>query len=135
MRQWSFAAKVDDVDREIAFLEAIGAELLLEDNLELDGRTFRLPLLRWGTTYVHVFTAAVYEHLLPEGLPLGIAHVVYEVDDFEDSRKTALQAGATEIAPPAMGMSAKFGRRDVAFFRSPGGMLFEFIKIYERGVP
>ena len=42
--------------------------------------------------------------------------------------------GAQEIAPVTR-ITAGFGTRDVAFLRSPGGILFELIRILENAVP
>ena len=69
-----------------------------------------------------------------EPLPAGLCHVVFEVDDLEAARARALAAGATEVTP-ATRVEAGFGVRDVAFLRSPGGILFELIKIIENSVP
>lgn len=135
MKIWSFGCKVPDLDREIAFFEAIEGTLIVEDRLTIDQREFRLPLLRWGDKYMHLFENAVYEHRLAAPLGTGIAHVVMEVDDLDGLRGRALAAGATEIAPLARNQVAKFGRRDVAFLRSPGGILFELIRVHEHGVP
>jgi catechol 2,3-dioxygenase-like lactoylglutathione lyase family enzyme len=135
LKIWSFGSKVADLDREIAFFEAIGGSVVLEDDLVVDGRQFRLPLLRWGDKYLHLFEHAVYEHRLEAPLSPGIAHVVMEVDALDELRRRAIKAGAVEIAPMARNQVAKFGRRDVAFLRSPGGVLFELIKVHEHGVP
>jgi hypothetical protein len=49
-------------------------------------------------------------------------------------REAALAAGAFEIMPMSR-VTAGFGTRDVAFLRSPGGILFELIRIVENAVP
>jgi catechol 2,3-dioxygenase-like lactoylglutathione lyase family enzyme len=134
LKVWSVGCKVPDLDKEIAFLEEVGATAILEDHLVVDDREFRLPLLRWGDKYVHLFEHAIYEHRLPSPLSNGIAHLVMEVDDLDYLRSRALSAGATEVAPMAHDQVARFGRRDVVFFRSPGGILFELIKVHEHGV-
>jgi catechol 2,3-dioxygenase-like lactoylglutathione lyase family enzyme len=134
MRIWTLGAKVPDVDGEIAFVQALGGELVLDDLIAFEGDEFRIPLVRLGDKYVHIAEQMVYERWLNEPLPNGLCHVVFEVDDLEGSRARALAAGATEIVSPAY-VRAGFGRREVAFFRSPGGVLFEFIRILEATVP
>lgn len=131
MRLWTLGAKVTNVDREVAFVQAIGGSTILpDDQVILGGRTYRIPLVRWGTTRLHLADEMVYESTLGHPLNPGLAHVVFEVDDLESSRQKALAAGAREVAPPSM-VEAGFGTRQVAFFQSPGGILFEFINILE----
>ena len=134
MRIWTLGAKVPDLDAEIAFVERLGGELVLDDRIPFGEREFRVPLLRFGDKYLHLAEEMVYESSLAEPLPAGLCHVVFEVDDLDRSRQAALDAGATEITPPAR-VEAGFGTRDVAFLRSPGGILFELIRITDHAVP
>jgi catechol 2,3-dioxygenase-like lactoylglutathione lyase family enzyme len=134
MRIWTIGAKVADLDAEIAFVERLGGELVLDDRIPFAEREFRVPLLRFGDKYLHIAEEMVYESSLDDPLPDGLCHVVFEVDDLEASRRAALDAGATEITPPAR-VEAGFGTREVAFLRSPGGILFELIRITEHTVP
>ena len=134
MRIWTLGAKVDDLDAEIAFVESLGGELVLDDRIPFGGEEFRVPLLRFGDRYLHIASRMVYEDALAKPLPAGLCHVVFQVDDLEAARSRALAAGATEVTPPAR-VEAGFGVRDVAFLRSPGGILFELIKIIENSVP
>jgi catechol 2,3-dioxygenase-like lactoylglutathione lyase family enzyme len=131
---WTLGAKVPDLDREIAFVEAMGGDLVLDDRIPFEGTEFRVPLLRFGDKYLHIAEEMVYERRLAEPLPSGLCHVVFQVDDVRKARDEALAAGATEIAPISR-VSAGFGTRDVAFLRSPGGILFELIHILENAVP
>ena len=100
----------------------------------LDSTEFRVPLLRLGDKYLHIAEEMVYERRLAEPLPSGLCHVVFQVDELVRARDAALAAGATEIAPVSR-VSAGFGTRDVAFLRSPGGILFELINVVESAVP
>jgi hypothetical protein len=34
---------------------------------------------------------------------------------------------------PPTEVKARFGRRRIAFFRSPGGIVFEIMQVFERG--
>jgi catechol 2,3-dioxygenase-like lactoylglutathione lyase family enzyme len=134
MRIWTLGAKVADLDREIQFVQALGGELLIDDQVAYGDRTIRVPLLRWGDKYLHLAQEMVYESRLEEPLTAGLCHVVFEVDDLEAARTRALAAGATEIAPVAR-IAAGFGTRDVCFLRSPGGTLFELVQILDAAVP
>jgi hypothetical protein len=134
MKMWNVAAKVENVDREIAFIHALGGALILDEIMEVDGRNFRVVLMKWGDKYLHLFENAVYEHRLGRVLPNGLCHTVFEVDDLNGLRQTALDAGAKEPLPKTS-VSAGFGTRDVVFLESPGGILFELIKVHEHRVP
>lgn len=134
MKMWNIAAKVPDVDREVAFIEALGGERLLDNILEVDGLSFRVVLMKWGDKYLHLFEKAVYEHRLGRTLQNGLCHTVFEVDNLDKMREQALTAGARETLPKSF-VSAGFGTRDVAFLESPGGILFELIKVHEHRVP
>jgi catechol 2,3-dioxygenase-like lactoylglutathione lyase family enzyme len=134
MKLWALGAKVDNVDREVAFLTSIGGRLVLDEVLPFAGRGYRIPLVRFGDKYVHVGEAMVYEDKLPDPLGAGFCHVVMKVDDLAPARDVALQNGATEIVPVAH-VDAQFGVREVAFLRSPGGLLIELAEMSEQRVP
>ena len=134
MKLWNFAAKVPDVNAEITFIETLGGAVLLDELLRIDDQDFRVVLMRWGDKYVHLFEKAVYEHHLDAPRPQGLCHVVFEVDNLDELRKNALQAGAREVMARSF-VSAGFGTRDVVFLQSPGGLLFELIKVHEHRVP
>jgi len=134
MKMWNIAAKVSDVDREVAFIQGLGGEMVLDNILEIDGRNFRVVLMKWGDKYLHLFEKAVYEHRLGRVLQYGLCHTVFEVDNLDEMRQQALAAGARETLPKAF-VSAGFGTRDVVFLESPGGILFELIKVHEHRVP
>lgn len=134
MRIWTLGAKVPDLDAEITFVQALGGELVLDDRIPFEGQEYRVPLLRFGDKYLHLAEQMVYERRLERPLPAGLCHVVFEVGELEGARVRALEAGAREVAPVTR-VTAGFGTRDVAFFRSPGGILFELIRIVENAVP
>ena len=134
MKMWNIAAKVPDLDREITFVQKLGGQMVMDNVLDVDGRHFRVVLMRWGDKYLHLFQNAVYEHRLSRVLQNGLCHTVFEVDDLDALRQAALEAGAKESLPKSS-VSAGFGTRDVVFLESPGGILFELIKIKENRVP
>lgn len=131
MRLWTLGAKVRDVEAEVEFVEAIGGHAILRDDaVQVGNRTYRIPLVRWGNVRIHLAEEMVYESGLDSTLGYGLAHVVFEVGDLAETRSRAIEAGAKEITPPSR-VEAGFGTRDVGFFQSPGGTLFEFIEIIE----
>lgn len=134
MRIWTLGAKVPDLDREIRFVEALGGKLMIDDQIPYEGKTYRIPLVQLGDKYMHLAEQMVYEDRLSAPLANGLCHVVYQVSDLEGLREKALAAGASEVAP-ASRVSAGFGVRDVAFLRSPGGILFELVRILKNAVP
>jgi hypothetical protein len=62
MKRWNIAAKVPDLDREIAFIQTLGGQLVLDYIIEVDGRSFWVVPMKWGDMYLHLFENAVYEH-------------------------------------------------------------------------
>ncbi len=134
MKVWNVAAKVRDLDAEVSFIQALGGALILDEILSLEGESIRVVLMKWGDKYLHLFAKAVYETRLGVNLPFGLCHVVMMVSDLDLQRRRALEAGANEIMPQQF-VSAGFGTRDVAFMRSPGGILFELIRVHEHRVP
>jgi hypothetical protein len=95
---------------------------------------YRVPLVRLGDKYVHIGENMVYEDRLPEPLGYGLCHLVMRVADVGPARAAALENGATEILPVSR-VDAQFGTRDVAFLRSPGGLLIELAQVHEDRVP
>jgi hypothetical protein len=131
---WTIGIKVPDLEEELAFHRAIGNEVVLDEKLSIDGQSYRIPLVRMGDKYLHLAEKMVYETQLGVELPYGPTHLVYISDSFDEDVARILAAGATAIRDPAE-VSAGFGDRRVAFFRSPSGWIFEVAKIYRHGVP
>ena len=131
---WTIGVKVPDLERELEFHRAIGNELVLDETLSIDGIDYRIPLIKMGDKYMHLAEKMVYETELGIELPYGPTHLVYISDDFEADVDKFQSAGATPIREQAE-VSAGFGDRKVAFFRSPSGWIFEVAKIYRHGVP
>ena len=134
VKLWALGAKVQDVDREVAFITSIGGRLVLDEVLPFGGKGYRIPLMRFGDKYLHIGEAMVYEDRLGEPLSAGLCHVVMKVDDLGPARRAALESGATEVVPVAH-IDAQFGVREVAFLRSPGGVLIELAEMSEQRVP
>jgi hypothetical protein len=131
---WTIGVKVVDLERELAFHRRMGHPIVLDETIELGGKAYRIPLVRMGDKYLHLGEKMVYEDALGQPLPVGIAHAVYRSDDFDRDVRTALEAGAVELADVAV-VSAGFGKRRVAFLRAPGGWIIEIIEILDNLVP
>ena len=131
---WTVGVKVPNLERELDYHRALGNEVVLDEKLELDGEFFRLPLIKVGDKYTHIAEKMVYEAFLDDPLPCGIMHLVYVTTDFDADRKRAVEAGAVEFHEPVEA-SAEFGRRRVAFLKTPSGYVVEYIDIIENLVP
>ena len=73
------------------------------------------------------------ENLVSVGVRPGLTHAVYEVDDL-DAEYARISAVGTEVLVEPTQVSAAFGRRRLAFFRSPGGFVFEVMQVLERKI-
>ena len=131
---WNVGIKVPDLERELKFHRDLGNEIVLDETFTVDGVDFRIPLIKMGDKYQHVGERMVYEDELGVELPYGPVHLVYLSDDFDTDVANCTRAGAVAIREP-IEISAGFGDRKVAFFKAPGGWIFEIAKIYEHRVP
>jgi hypothetical protein len=131
---WTIGIKVPDLERELLFHQALGNPVILDETLELEGERYRLPLIRMGDKYLHLADRMVYERVLDQELPNGIAHLVYRSDAFDADLEKAVQSGANLIGKVAV-ISAGFGERRVAFLRAPSGWIFEIIEVLRNLVP
>jgi len=131
---WTIGIKVPDLERELAFHRLANNQIVLDETLSIDGIGYRIPLVRMGDKYLHLAEHMVYERELGIEIPYGPAHLVYVSDDFDADVARLISAGAESIREP-IEVSAEFGERKVAFFRSPSGWIFEVTKIYRHGVP
>ncbi len=133
-RLWTIGVKVVDLERELAFHRQVGHDIMLDEVVTVNDRAFRVVLLRMGDKYLHLFEEAVYEDQLAEPLAPGPCHIVYISESFEQDIVDIQSAGA-QLLFPLTTIEGEFGRRRVAFFRSPGGMIFEVIRVLENRVP
>lgn len=133
-RLWTIGVKVPDLDRELEMHARLGNTVILDETVSFGGKQYRLPLLRVADKYMHLGERMIYEDALGLNLPCGIVHLVYTTGDFASEVRVAEVAGALMLLDPAE-ITGGFGRRKIAFFRSPGGMIFEIIEILENRVP
>ena len=131
---WTIGIKVPSLERELEFHRQMGNEIVLDEILELDGESFRLPLIKMGDKYLHLAEKMAYESLLDEPLPYGMAHLVYISNRFDEDLAKAIESGAGAVRDPAE-VKAGFGERRVAFLRAPSGWIFEIIEIKQNLVP
>ena len=128
---WNIGLKVADLDREIAFLRDVGATLILRDRLATAGEERDYAVLMLGGVRMLLFGAVVFEDRVDGGVRPGLTHAVYEVDDLDAEYARIRSLGADVLIEP-MSIEAGFGSRRIAFFRSPGGFVFEIMQVVER---
>ena len=133
-RIWNVGAKVADLDRELEFHKKLGHEVVLDERLSLEGKQHRVALVRARDKYLHLSENFPYESDLDEPLGIGVVHMVSISDAFDEDVERATAAGFRLIRPVTP-VAAQFGRRRVAFLRSPGGYLLELIDVIENLVP
>lgn len=128
---WNIGLKADDLDKEVEFLQAIGAKCVLRDRLPYGSEYVVLEL---GGHRMLVFSPkVVFEDQIPEDVRPGLTHAVYEVDDF-DSEFEKIKALGAEVLIAPRNVDAGFGTRRIAFFRSPNGFVFEIMQVHEARV-
>ena len=121
---WNIAIKVKDLDAEIEFLEACGATDIVRDTIATDTGEEEFAILRLGPERILLFPNVVYEPELPEPMHYGLTHAVYEVDDLDSVLEDFASRGVRPLWGPRE-VTASFGHRRIAFFRSPSGFVFE----------
>ena len=131
---WNLGIKVRDLDRELEFLKAVGAELIQREKLPVGEEGLEYAMLTLGGTRLLLFPKVIFEDRIKEGVATGLTHAVYEVDDCEQEFERIKALGGEVLIEPFL-LSAGFGTRKLAFFRSPGGVVFEILQVIESKVP
>ena len=131
---WNIGIKVQNLTKELERSRKIGAKILLCYSLNIESKSYDLALIQLADKYIIMGESLPYERLLEKPLNEGCAHVVYAVEDFEKKIRTAIEAGATLIGKP-FNETSPLGKRRVALFKTPGGMLLEYIQIITNLVP
>ena len=128
---WNIGMKVDDIDSEIAFWQEIGAKLVLRETFTApDGEKVDYAFVEFGGTRIFLTPKTVFEDKLGHELKPGLTHAVFEVDDLDQEYERLTNMGL-EVLVERVEISAAFGSRRLAFFRSPNGMVFEILQILE----
>jgi catechol 2,3-dioxygenase-like lactoylglutathione lyase family enzyme len=130
---WNIGLKIVDLDAELAFLEQLGATIVLRDTLPADGDALEYAIVRLADVRLLLFPSVIFENQVPGGVAPGLTHAVFEVDDV-DAEFARIKALGGEVLLEPTFAQAGFGSRRIAFFRSPGGMIFEVMQVLERGV-
>jgi catechol 2,3-dioxygenase-like lactoylglutathione lyase family enzyme len=127
---WNIGVKVNDIGREIDFMQKVGAEVVLRDHLSMAGQQREYAILALGGVRMLLFGSVVFEDRVEEPIAPGLTHAVYEVDDLNAEYVRIRGLGAEVLIEPTL-IAAAFGSRRIAFFRSPGGFVFEIMQVLE----
>ena len=134
-RLWNIGMKCPDLEAEVAFHRAMGHEIVIEkETVVIEGKEQSQALIRVGDKYLVVAEHWGLEKALAEPLAYGATHMSHSVDDLDAEIEAALGGGATLLHGPDE-IEGGFGRRRVACFRSPGGMVFCLFRVIEDRVP
>jgi catechol 2,3-dioxygenase-like lactoylglutathione lyase family enzyme len=125
---WNIGVKAADVRAEADFYVALGGRLLLHELLPTPDGQVEYALVEFGGTRLFLTPKPIFEDRLASPPPEGLTHAVFEVADV-DREVQRLEALGTELLIPPIDISAGFGSRRIAFFRSPGGLVFEVMQI------
>jgi predicted enzyme related to lactoylglutathione lyase len=120
--------KVEDVDREAQFLVSLGGRVLFRERLTTAAGEIDYALVAFGGTRIFLTPRTVFEDALSAPLHTGLTHAVFEVEKLEPEVER-IKALGTEMLLPPTEITAAFGTRRIAFFRSPGGLVFEVMEI------
>ena len=125
---WNLGMKVTDVEREVAFFGELGGKLLLREKRETAAGEVDYALVAFGGTRIFLTPKTVFEDALRGALNPGLTHAVFEVAKLEPEVERIRSLGTEMLLPPTE-ITAGFGTRKIAFFRSPGGLVFEVMEI------
>lgn len=132
-RLWNIGAKTGDMRADLHFFEQLGGEVLLHEMLSGPDGDSEYALLNLCGTRILLTPEPLYEGKLAEPLRAGLAHAVFEVDDLDGEYARLVAQGTEVLIEPAL-ITAGFGTRRIAFFRSPGGLIFEVMQVLESKV-
>lgn len=130
---WNIGIKAEDLDREISFWEQLGARLLVRETLTGPDGAAEYALLAFGGTRLFLTPKPLFEDRLSYSLASGLTHAVFEVDDLEQEYRRIVALDAQVLVEPTQ-LTAGFGSRRIALFRSPNGLIFEVMQVLESKV-
>lgn len=131
---WNIGMKAPDMDAEEAFWKQLGGRTRVREVISVDrpeGKAdLEYSIMEICDNRLFMSADTVFEDLVPHKLQPGITHAVFAVKDFEAEYRKLTAMGAEVIIQPVT-VSAGFGTRRLAFFRSPNGLIFEVMQILE----
>jgi catechol 2,3-dioxygenase-like lactoylglutathione lyase family enzyme len=132
---WNIGLKIEQLDTELAFLKGVGATLVQRGVVPVgdDEPGLEYAIVKLGGVRMLLFPTVIFEDQVQGGVAPGLTHAVYEVDDLEAEYQRIKALGADVLIEPRQ-ITAGFGTRKLAFFRSPGGLVFEVMQILENTV-
>ena len=130
---WNLGLKTADLDADLDFLQKVGATIVLRDTLPVEDDRLDYAIVRLGGVRLLLFPNVIFEDQVPGGVAPGLTHAVFEVDDLDAEYARIKDLGGQVLIEPRF-VQAGFGSRRIAFFRSPGGMVFEVMQILESKV-
>jgi catechol 2,3-dioxygenase-like lactoylglutathione lyase family enzyme len=125
---WNIGCKTPDVATEVRFLEQLGAHLRLHESLPGEDGPIEYAILELGGTRIFLTPSPGFEAGIGHPLRPGLTHAVFEVTDHDAAVRAISAAGGRQLTEPRS-IEAGFGRRQIVFFESPGGLVFEALKI------
>ncbi len=132
---WNVGMKCPDLEAELEFNRRMGHEIVIEkEPVTIGGKEQFQALVRIGDKYMVLAEEWGLEQFLPDEFAYGATHMSHSVDAIDSAVEQALGAGATLLHGPDE-IEAQYGRRIVACFRSPGGMVFCLFQVLEHRVP
>jgi catechol 2,3-dioxygenase-like lactoylglutathione lyase family enzyme len=127
---WNIGVKVRDVGAEIDFYVSLGGRLMLHETFATPEGEAEYAIVLFGGTRLFLTPKPVFDKHLEAPAPYGLTHAVFEVAALAPE-VARLTAKGVEVLIPPIEISAGFGTRRIAFFRSPGGLVFEVMEIKE----
>jgi catechol 2,3-dioxygenase-like lactoylglutathione lyase family enzyme len=121
---WNLGVKVGDLDAELSFLERCGASQIQKGTIPTAKGDEAFGMAFLGEQRLLLFPRVIYQDALSEPMKGGLAHAVFQVADVDDVIQRYGKRGVSPMWGPET-LSTPFGRRRIAFFRSPSGFIFE----------
>ena len=130
MKLWNVGIKVGDVSREVEFFERLGGKTVAREKRSAAAEDSEYAILEFAGTRLFITSRPLFEALLSSELRDGLTHIVFESDELEPQIEAAIESGATQVMERRR-IVGDFGSREIAFLRSPGGVIFEVMTIHE----
>ena len=142
---WAVSIKVPNLEQELEFhrklgnnVMKLGGTITCDYTFELEGESFRAVFIETKEhhrePYLCLTEKPIIEQMLGESLPFGVTHLIYFGGkwEMEETADEVTAAGATLLGGPfhlrwkeKTPETPKTPETTAAFFRSPGGCIFE----------